>query len=79
MWEIIQQLPNNPYFILVLIGLAGLAWFGMQQTIWWKRHMVDDFAESGHHPLCFDCNEGNEICYNDLDRCAAWRDQLNKK
>lgn len=75
MYEFIQSLPNNPYFVLFLIGLFGLVWFGMPKTNWWKNHMVGDFDKSVHHPLCFDCNEGNDACYNDF-RCAALRDQM---
>jgi len=78
MYEFIQELPNNIYFVLFLIGLTGLAWFGMPRTKWWEKHICGNFAESGHHPACFDCNEGNESCYLDLDKCEAWREQLHK-
>lgn len=76
MWQFIQELPNNPIFVLLLIGLAGFVWFHMPKTKWWKRHIAADFADSGHHPACFNCNEGNEICYTDTKRCEAYRIQL---
>lgn len=76
MYQIIHDLPNNPYFVLVLIAVFGIVWFRVPKLIksdWWKKHVADDFANSGHHPLCFDCNEGNEACYEDPNRCAAMR------
>lgn len=75
MYEFIQALPNNPVFVIILIGVFGLVWFGMPKTKWWKRHICDDFANSGHHPACFNCNLGNEDCYEHLG-CAALRDQM---
>jgi len=79
MYEFIQALPNNPYFILVLLGIFGLLWYGMPKTKWWGKHICTDFAESGHHPACFMCNEGNESCYRVWDKCAAWRQQAIEK
>lgn len=75
MYEFIQQLPNNPVFVLILLAVFGLVWFGMPKTKWWKRHISDDFP-SHHHPLCFNCNEGNDACYEDASRCAAMRDHF---
>lgn len=79
MYEFIQSLPHNPYFVLFLIGVFGLVWFGMPKTNWWKRHICADFAESGHHPACFMCNDSGESCYRNLDKCAAWRQQLQER
>ena len=75
MYEFIQALPNNPYFVLSLLGITMFLWFHMPKTNWWRRHICADFAESGHHPACFMCNEGNESCYTDWHKCKAWRDQ----
>ena len=76
MYEAIQQLPNNPVFVLILLAVFGLVWFGMPKTKWWQKHMVGNFDNTGHHPLCFDCNEGNDACYEDASRCAAMRDEF---
>jgi hypothetical protein len=76
MFQFIQSLPENPIFVLILLAVAIYLWFHMPKTEWWKKHICADFADSGHHPACFMCNEGNEICYNDLNRCAAYRQQL---
>jgi hypothetical protein len=27
-----------------------------------SAHLVSDFDETGHDPLCFDCNDGNDQC-----------------
>jgi len=78
MYEFIQALPNNPYFILVLLGIFGLVWYGMPKTKWWSKHICADFAESGHHPACFMCNAGNESCYTDWHKCEALRVQYQE-
>lgn len=73
MYEFIQALPNNPYFVLALISIAGLLWFGMPQTKWYKKHITDTF---NNHPACFMCNEGGEICYKIMSRCKAMREDF---
>jgi hypothetical protein len=77
MYEIIQALPNNPSFVLILIAIAGYIWLNppkLKNT--WEKHIVGNFDNSGHHPRCFDCNNNGSACYNDIRRCAALRDQL---
>ena len=74
MYQLIHDLPNNPYFILVLIAVFGIVWFKVPKSDWWKNNIADDFDKSGHHPLCFDCNNSGASCYQDASRCAAMRD-----
>lgn len=61
MYQFIQTLGTDPHFVLILIGLLGLLWFGLPQTKWWKRHIIDTFPEN-YHPKCFECNLGKEAC-----------------
>lgn len=70
MWNFIQELPNNPYFVLILIAVWGFVWFNARRWSgidgdnpkgWWAKHVASDFPEC-YHPKCFECNLGNESC-----------------
>ena len=68
--QFIQELPNNPVFVIILIIATGYVWFNARKWIgidekgsWWNRHIADDFPEE-YHPECFNCNEGPEVCPN---------------
>lgn len=58
---------------VILVGLISLIIWHLSKTDFWERHVCMDFDKTGHHTECFDCNEGNEICYNDPERCGAMR------
>ena len=79
MHEFIQSLPNNVSFVLALIAIFGYIWMNPPKlkTTFWKKHIVADFDETGHHPKCFNCNEGNDVCYKD-SRCLALMDNYRK-
>ena len=64
MWNFIQELPNNPVFILILIAVCGYVWFAvprLMKTDWWNRHIESDFP-SCYNPKCFDCNKSGKEC-----------------
>ena len=77
MYELIQALPHNEYFILALIAVFAWIWINPPKTVFWKKHVAAYFDEtcSKQHPACFMCNQGNESCYRDWHACKAWRDQ----
>lgn len=70
MWNMIQDLPNNPAFVLVLIAVTGYVWFnirrwagmdGQAPSNWWAKHISGPFPTK-YNPKCFDCNLGNDSC-----------------
>jgi hypothetical protein len=73
--EMIQQLPNNPYFVLALIAVFGLVWFRAPKTVFWKKHIVDNH-NNHQNPACFMCNDSGSACFENYEKCAALREQL---
>ena len=55
------------FTLTILVVVAAIVVIGfsyVSKTEWWERHICADFSKSGHHDLCFDCNElDNGNCY----------------
>jgi hypothetical protein len=47
---------------MIAISVLGISY--LSKTQWWENHICADFSKSGHHDICFDCNEAeNGNCY----------------